>query len=190
MPEIPAFFLGALQFREPRRERLREVTDSEWESLLSSWRTARLMLPLRQSCGDNLPDWVRTRTDVCLADNALRFERIKAIYAAAAKALKEADADHIVLKGFSLWPGYSDHPRFRPQSDIDLFCPPEAIFRARDALAALGYEPNLKWEHVPKDHLAVMAPKTTWKWRGYQFDPDVPVGFELHFCLWNESLMH
>ncbi|HVH70399.1 MAG TPA: nucleotidyltransferase family protein, partial [Candidatus Dormibacteraeota bacterium] len=120
MASIPDFLMGALQFRDPRREVLRKVKDSEWEVVLTSWQTARLTLLLRQQCGDNLPDWVRSRIDAYLSDNALRFERIKAVYSTIAKAFQNEKADHVVIKGFSLWPGYSEHPRFRPQSDIDL----------------------------------------------------------------------
>ena len=189
MPKIPAFLLAALQFREPQREALHDVTDPEWETVLSSWQTARLTLPLRQGCGDDLPDWVRSQIDTYLWNSALRFERIKAVYSTAAKALREADADHLVVKGFSLWPGYTEHPRSRPQSDIDLYCAPGSIFRARDALIALGYEPNRRGEHGAKDHLNAMIPKGSWEWRGNPFDPDIPISFELHFCLWNESLM-
>src|SRR5208282_3228181 len=119
MPDFPAFLLGALQFQNPHRETLRRVPDAEWKRILSDWYVVRLTLPLREVCGDELPAWVRERTDVFFADNESRFERIKSVYSHAAKALGEVGADHVVIKGFSLWPGYTDHPKYRPQSDID-----------------------------------------------------------------------
>jgi predicted MFS family arabinose efflux permease len=187
--EIPAFLLDALRFRETRREVLREVTDHQWKTVLSGWSTARLAIALRQDRHDDLPDWVRSRIDAYLSDTALRFDRIKATYSTVAKALRDANADYLVIKGFSLWPGYTVHPRFRPQGDIDLYCPPESILRARDTLLALGYTPNLEREHFPKDHLCTMMPKTSWEPGENLFDPDMPICFELHFCWWNDSIM-
>jgi hypothetical protein len=190
MPRIPVFLLNALQFREPRREALRDASDSDWKTVLSGWSTARLAISLRQDCGDDLPDWVRSRIDAYLSDTALRFDRIKTVYSTVAKALRNADADHLVIKGFSLWPGYTEHPRFRPQGDIDLYCPPESIFNARDVLAELGYVPNLEDGHVANDDLCTMVPKNSWTLKGNVFDPEMPICFELHFCWWNESVMN
>jgi len=190
MPGIPASVLGALSFRNPRPEALRTLPDVQWLALLTNWETARLTLLLRQTHGDDLPDWVKSRVDVYLSDTALRFERIKTGYSNVANALSPAKAEFVVVKGFTLWPGYSEHPRFRPQSDVDLYFPPESIFRARDALFALGYEPSEVGEHHPKDHLPAMVPKSPWEWRGNLFDPEAPVSFELHSCFWNATIMH
>lgn len=189
MLEIPTFLLDALRFRESRREALRDVPDQQWRTVLSGWSTARLALALRQDRNDDLPDWVRSRIDSYLSDTALRFDRIKAAYSTVARAFSGVNADHLVIKGFSLWPGYTMDPRFRPHGDIDLYCPPESILLARDALLELGYTPNLEQEHVPTDHLCTMMPKTGWKPGENPFDPDMPICFELHFCWWNASIM-
>jgi len=186
MREIPAFLLGGLKFREPQPQLLRHVPDAEWKRVLADWHVVRLTIPLRQRWGGELPLWVREHIDVSLADNALRFERMKSEYSRAAAAIQEAQADHVVVKGFSLWPGYTDHPKFRPQSDIDLYCPPESVYRARDALLSLGYTtPHLN--HVPSDHLPNLIPPHDWKWRGNYFDPEIPICFELHFCWWDAA---
>src|SRR5262249_47952298 len=187
MEAVPAFLLDALRFQEPRTAALRNVKDSEWEAFLSSWRVVRLMLPLKRLRGEELPEWVCARVDTYLADNARRFERIKQTYSAVAQTLRAAGAEHVVLKGFSLWPGYVEHPSFRPQSDIDLYCPADSIELARDALIALGYEMSHRYDHSAPDHLPIMAPKSNWTWRGNFFDPDIPIAFELHFRLWDES---
>jgi MFS family permease len=189
MRGIPDSVLDALSFRDPRPEALWTLSDVQWLALLTHWETARLTLLLRQTCGDAVPDWVKSRVDVHLSDTALRFERIKTDYSDVANALTCAEAEFVVVKGFTLWPGYVEHPRFRPQSDIDLYSPPESILRARDALSALGYEPSEVGEHHPKDHLPAMVPKTQWEWRGNLFDPEIPVSFELHSCFWNETIM-
>ena len=188
MGEVPSFLLEALQFQDARRDALRKVTDAEWNHVLSDWHVVRLTLPLRQVCGNELPGWVRERIDGFLAGTALRFERIKDAYSRAAKALDEVGTDHVVIKGFSLWPGYTDHPKYRPQSDIDLYCPPETILRARDAILSLGYTTSLLSRRAPSDHLASLIPPNSWVWRGNHFDPRIPISFELHFCWWNHPI--
>jgi len=189
MDEVPAFLQDALRFQDPHGEALRDVKDSEWNSIFSSWYVVRLVLPLRQVYGRELPDWVRAKIDTYLADTVLRFERIKQVYSVAARAFKDANVEHMVIKGFSLWPGYVDHPRLRPQYDIDLYCPPESIARAREALSALGYWVSPLGGHLQNDHVAPMTLITPWQWRGNFFDPDIPISFELHFRWWDSGWM-
>ena len=187
MADIPPFLLQALQFQDARRETLASVSDPEWNRVFSDWHVIRLTLPLRQACGNELPTWVRERIDGFLADNALRFERIRIAYSRVAGALQEAGADHVVIKGFSLSPGYTDHPKFRPQSDIDLYCPPQSILRAYAALLSIGYKTSGGGGHVPSDHLSALLPPHSWAWRGNYFDPDIPISIELHRCFWDSE---
>lgn len=178
----------ALQFLDARPEALRTLSRGEWEDLLARWDFVRLTIPLRHVCGAELPDWVRSRIEENLARNAQRFERIKSVYAAAAGALHAAQAEHVVLKGFAQWPSCLPHPGSRSQSDIDLYCPPPSLERARDALAALGYRPEMQNGRYA-DHLPAMALPTEWRWRGDFYDPEMPVSFELHFCFWNTETL-
>ena len=92
-----------------------------------------------------------------------------------------------MVKGFAQEPGFSEHPRLRLQSDIDVYCPPDSIVLARDALSGLGYEPFQGVRAELSDHLPPMALKTDWKWRGNYYDPEMPVSFELHHCFWSDS---
>ncbi len=190
MPSLPshiAAMLEALKFSGARRETLQSVTDSEWNDLLSRHNFVRLTVPLRRVCGDDLPDWVRSRIDQNIADNILRFERVKAVYLEAALALREAGAEHLVVKGFTHWPDYVEHPWLRLQGDIDLFCPPESIDCAYSSLVSLGYQSSRKLFLSPADHLPSMARKTSWVWRGNFYDPAMPISFELHHSFWNET---
>jgi hypothetical protein len=189
MREVPRFLLDALRFQDAREEGLRNVSDAEWNRVLSDWHVVRLTLPLRRAFGEEMPAWVRERIDIFLADNALRFERIKEAYSRVAKALAQAGTDHIVIKGFALWPGYTDHPKYRPQSDIDLYCPRETVFRAQDALLALGYISRPEWGRVSAEHLTPLIPPHSWQWRGNYFDPEIPIGLELHFRWWDNATM-
>lgn len=188
MDSVPRVVVDALRFQNPRREGLLAIKNSQWRAILSSWRVVRLTLPLRQVCGEHLPEWVRERVDVQIQDNGLRFERMKLVYSEAAAALKAAGAEHAVMKGFSLWPDYVEHPRYRAQSDIDLYCPLESIERAQAALISLGYRHSYTADHIAKDHLPAMVPQSNWQWRGNLFDPEIPISFELHFQLWDTSV--
>src|SRR5882757_6197565 len=126
---IPTSLFRALRFQDPDKDALRKITDAEWERTLSTWSTARIMtsfrLDHREDGGDELPHWVNQKLDHYLSDTALRFQKIRSAYARVAKELDGIDADHVVIKGFSLFPGYTDRFGFRPQGDIDLYCPPE-----------------------------------------------------------------
>jgi len=79
------------------------------------------------------------------------------------------------------------NPRYRTQSDIDLFCPPDSISRARDALLAIGYEPIYRFDDMPWDHLPPMRRRTSWQWRGNAYDPEMPLTMELHHCFWDHA---
>ena len=187
--EVPRFLLDALRFQAPRVEGLLNVSDAEWNRVLSDWHVVRLTLPLRRSHGGEMPAWVRERIDVFLADNALRFERIKDAYSRVAGTLEAAGIDHVVIKGFSLWPGYTEHPRYRPQSDIDLYCPRETALRAHAKLLALGYTSRPEWGRVSAEHLTPLIPPHSWQPDGNYFGPEIPIALELHCRWWDNATM-
>ena len=190
MPDVPAHvpeIVAALRFHDAQGKALRSLTDDDWRDLLPLCDMMHLTIPLRRICGDDLPEWVRSRIDQNICDNQERYEGIKATYLELANALAEQGVEHIVLKGFTQSPAFVDDPRFRMQSDIDLFCPPESILQARDALSEIGYEPVLGGEHQASDHLPTLKRRSNWSWRGNHFDPEMPVSVELHFRFWNEK---
>src|SRR5277367_639453 len=190
MRQIPHYvqcLLSALQFRNADPEALRSLDEPQWQQLLQFCDLAHLTFPLWRNSGKALPGWVRERIERNAADNTKRFDRIKQVYLELAKALDDVHADYLVLKGFAQYPGYVEDPRLRMQSDIDLYCPAESIFRARDKFLTLGYQVPPVLERAPADHLPVMIRKTDWEWRGNAFDPEMPPSVELHFCLWNET---
>ena len=189
MAKIPrgvSALLRALNFRCARCEELSDLHEAEWKDLLSFADLAHLTIPLLKACGDELPAWVRCRIEQNVTDNTRRFERIKQAYGEFVDAFGGAGAEHVVLKGFTLAPDFTEHPRFRLQSDIDVYCPPESISLAHDGLLRLGYEPCKSFDFSVADHLPTLVRNVPWEWRGNYYDPEIPVGFELHFCLWNE----
>jgi MFS family permease len=188
LPPYVTSFMDALQFDAARGDGLRQITDADWQAILSHWGFVRLTLPLRQRYGDDLPPWVRERIDRNIADNTERFSRIREAYREIATALNRADVEHVVLKGFAQWPAHMQSPKVRAQSDIDLFCPADSVFRARDAIAQLGYRPVQGKEHQDTDHIPAMARESDWQWRGRPFDPDNPAGVDLHFRFWSKDL--
>ena len=193
MANIPHSFpvvISALKFCNADRRALRKLQDSEWRELLLFCDRMHLTIPLGRTCSDDLPYSVRLRINQNLSDNAERFERIKTVYSRVAGGLREADVEHLILKGFAQWPGYAEDPRSRVQSDIDFFCQPESVFRARDAVLALGYKSLDGLEHVASDHLPPLIRKSSWEWRGNSYDPEMPVSIELHFRFWDETNTH
>ena len=189
VPREFSALLAALQLRNPDTTRLTMLTDQEWSHLITFCELAHLMLPLAQLSIDGIPSWVVERLRTDLADNTLRFERIKATYLEAADALHRVGAEHIVIKGFTQVPDYVAAPGLRAQSDIDLYCPPESISAARAALESIGYRADEKTDVSHADHGPALIRSQNWRWKGNFFDPDMPLGIELHFCLWNEHIL-
>jgi hypothetical protein len=74
------------------------------------------------------------------------------------------------------------------QSDIDLYCPPQQIENAQAALMRIGYRPVDGLDYSRADHLPSLSRPGNWEWRGNPYDPEMPAGIEIHFCLWNESV--
>jgi len=147
------------------------------------------MTSYRLDHGDDLPDWVRQKVDQYLADVVLRFQKIEATYDAAVKGFEAVGVDHVVIKGFSLFPGYTERFGLRPQGDIDLYCPPQVVKRAQGVLSELGYAQNPDHDGHLADHLPIMMPTVPWVPGPNLFDPEMPIGFELHHRFWNEPVM-
>jgi hypothetical protein len=184
--QVKALF-AALQLRDGNTEQLQGLNDSEWKSLLSFCERSYLTFPLLQVQTDEFPSWVVAHLEKNAADNAKRFERVKRTYKEVAATLERSDVQFVVMKGFAKCPEYVSDPRLRMQSDIDLYCPGDAIHRACSALSTIGYYPDQTMDYSPADHLPTLFRDEGWTWRGEAFDPQMPLPVELHFCLWNET---
>lgn len=188
IPTEVSALLAALQLQGPDTMLLKALGDPEWRRLLAFCDDSQLTLLIALLPPDCLPNWVLARVNENLADNALRFERIKAAYRESAEVLAKAGVEHIVIKGFTQVPEYVVDPRFRSQTDLDLFCPKEDIEAARTALQSIGYRPRRILDTNRADHGPPLERLESWQWRGNRFDPEMPLQIELHFCLWNEHL--
>lgn len=189
-PRIPrevAALMDALQLQGATTGALPELTDSEWNALLTFSDIAHLTLSLAQVERTGFPSWVVQRLEQNLADNAARFERVKTTYKEAAAAFEQAQVEFVLLKGFTQTPEYVYNPRHRTQSDLDLYVPEPMIERAQAALELIGYQPDQMQDFSQADHVPTMIRPGDWQWRGNPFDPDMPLSVELHFCLWNKD---
>jgi MFS family permease len=190
MYELPAnakAVIQALNFSSPSASDLRKLASADWTLLLTHHQFIRLTIPLRQTCGEHLPEWVRLRIDRHIADNAARLEKLKARYSEIADVIRDAGAEHMVIKGFAQWPDFTDHPCFHAQSDIDLYCPADSILKAQEALLGIAYVPEEVKKGVNADHLPAMSRANGWHWKGNFFDPEMPPSVELHHCLWDRK---
>jgi hypothetical protein len=179
--------LEALRFRNADATRLNRIASVEPGELLRLADRCQLTLPLAVRCRHGLPDVVRARLERNLTGNSLRHERLFQIHLEVISALRSRQVDFCILKGISLWPYYVDELKFRPQYDIDFYCPPEHIGRAQEAVSELGFEPAGS-RNTATDHLPAMVRKTGWRWSGDYYDPGIPVSVEIHHRLWSPEV--
>jgi hypothetical protein len=161
------------------------LQDADWRNLLDFCDRTQLTLAFGQKCGDHTPGWVKRRLAKILAQNAVRWDRIKLAFEECGSAFALADIPFALLKGFSHCPDFIADPRLRAQYDLDLLFLPRHLKQAYEAALSLGFEPLGGFERFPIDHLPTMIRKTGWEWRGDFFDTEIPVSLELHFRLWD-----
>jgi hypothetical protein len=185
-PPHIATLLSALQFQDPRPECLLKLNDVGWKQLLAFSDNARLTLILAHQCRTLMPEWARERVDRDLAVNTERLMRAQVGYEEICEVLTAAGADHLVLKGFAQWPYLIPDARLRPQSDLDLYCPPSSLLAAQKALLSVGYEETLVPERdIEVDHLPLLLRVPYGQDR--TGNPDPTLAIELHFQFWNRS---
>ena len=187
---VPRGFAGvleALRPQEPDRALLESLDEKAWLRLLPKCDREHLTLPLYRACGKLLPPSIARRMATNLASNSKRMDRVQSAFRDIAEVFTTHGIECALLKGFTQWPDFVPDPQYRLQSDIDIFCPAETVYRARDALLTVGYEAVPEMEDFPTDHLPVMARKTGWTWRGDFFDPGIPASVDLHFRFWDRA---
>ena len=179
--------LRSLSLGQDRRSDLRSISEADWRRLLALTDRSQLTLPLAVRCRHEVPAWVQERLDGNLQNNAIRHDRILDAYQEVARVLSSKGIDFMVLKGLGQWPHYCDDLRHRPQYDLDLYCPADAIQPALEAIQSLGYEPFGRKGRTVTDHLPPLIRKTGWRPDGDYYDPDMPLTIELHFRFWDEA---
>lgn len=177
--------MAALQF--PAGHRDLPEADLPWQDVLDFCDRASLTLVFGAAAGHALPDWVRGRIALNLAENTERLARLRALQAQVSEWLADAGIQHIFLKGTTHSPHFVADPRWRAQYDLDLFCLPHDARRAWNLFIGRGYEPVEKPGDHPTDHLPALVRKNGWEWRGgSHFDPEIPLAIEVHLQFWDE----
>jgi len=174
----------SLCFSRDRTAELETFSDADWEALLPLCDRSHLTLPLGVRAIHRLPAWVRERIKRNLADNAMRHTRADTAYREIAAAFAARGVEYVVLKGFSQYPHYCSNLRYRPQYDLDIYCPPGAIQGALECVTGLGYT-FFRRANSPMDHLPPLIRKTGWRPGTDYFDPEMPLTVELHFRFWD-----
>lgn len=176
--------LEALRLDGAGAQRLRSLDDAGFRKVLEFCDPAQLTLTLDYVCHDALPGWVQARIGRNLRDYAGRFGRLEAALFEIADTLESCGIEFVVLKGIAHAPEFTPDPLLRAQGDIDLWCSPESVEAAKDALLDLGYRPcgNSEGRHLPP-----MVREEQWRWRGDYFASDLPIAVELHYRLWDEE---
>jgi hypothetical protein len=177
--------MQALNFSDPRTEPLARLTEVEWDQALRFCDRGHLTTALARRRQGWLPEKITQRFASNLANNATRLARFERNYSEIAESFDCAGIEWVVLKGFSHWPGIGEATRDRPQYDLDLYCPPEHIGAAKDALYELGYRSLAGFDHMALDHIPTMVRPSNWKWRDDFFDVEIPGFVDLHYRLWD-----
>ena len=177
-------------FTSPNRARTRwpRLTDGQWREALAFSDDWQLTLALRRAAGEVMPPWVRERMDENAAHNLERHLRLEELYRCLAASFAGAGIEFVALKGLAHCPEFGSRPEERTQCDVDLYIPGENVYGRRTRYWRLATNRWTGLEPFPTDHLPTLIRKTGWQWRGDYFDPEIPVGIELHFQFWNDRV--
>jgi len=184
IPGYAKALLQLLNFEHRDGSGLGRLNDCEWRQLLELCDESQLTLILGDLGRSFLPLWVKARIQRNAAGNAVRFERLKLATLEIVRWLTANSIEFALLKGHTHTPAFTVDPVLRAQNDIDIWCLPGEVLRARDVLIRHGYR------HVGKSkgrHLDPLIREPSWTWTGDYFAPDLPIPVELHYQLWDRD---
>ena len=184
IPSYARAVFEAMRVDGPDTSALHGLSERDWTSLLKLCDRSQLTLQFAELARPAMPDWVRERLAKDREGNAARFRRLKDEHAEITKALWKRGIEFITLKGFTHCPELTADPLLRAQGDIDLWVATESIEDAHQALQRIGYRDHGRSEHR---HRPPMFRPGNWEWKGDFYAPDLPIGVELHYALWDEK---
>ena len=120
----------SLNFSPERRGTLRSLSTDQWAELLTLTDEAHVSLFLADRYRDDMPETVRERLARCLARHAARHVRILEEHSRIDTAMRSRGVEFLVLKGLTHTGLRNSDSRYRPQYDIDLYCPPRVRRRS------------------------------------------------------------
>jgi MFS family permease len=188
IPVYAQAVFDALHFSTPSFDALSSLSEANWLQLVEFSHRTQLALPFALRRRHRLPNWVADRFERDLANNKERWRRLKPVYQDLSRAFTHAELEFVVLKGFTHVPAFAVDAALRAQYDFDFLFARDHVRAAFDIARGLGYEPLGGGEQHPVDHLPTLIRKTGWEWHGDYFDPQLPLGLELHFRLWDASI--
>lgn len=144
--------------------------------LYDAWRQAGAL--------DQVPAEPRAQLAKAYADNKLRNSRIRAELLDVHQLLNDAQAPHLVLKGWPLVERLYTDPAQRFMSDQDFLVPLDRALAGHQALRAAGFRPLPAKDEWIEKHLPSLWRNDGYHWDGYLYDPDYPRPVELHVRLW------
>ena len=132
----------------------------------------------------NVPNWVgqKSRSSIALIQLSDSRKSNVHIHGRSANS-KRSGADHVVIKGFSLAPGYTDHPAFVHKATSTSIACRRSVHRAQQVLLDLGYRARHSATGGPQRSAAYDDAKRGVGSGSNIFDPEMPIGFELHFTV-------
>lgn len=187
LPHYAMAVLHALRFSDGRGDLLTSLNGGEWKKLLAFCDTQQLTLTLGHVCGSYLPSEVRNRIDGNYRSNALRFARLDATVGEICDLFAERKIEFVLLKGSAHWTDYVPDPLLRATGDIDIWCRPESVMKAYEALTRIGYRPIIQSKGR---HLAPLVREAGWQWTGDYYAADLPIPIDLHYKIWDQQLEH
>jgi hypothetical protein len=179
--------VNSLSFQPGEPTVLHAIAPHEWPALLRLTDQTQLTLPLAVRHREQCPEHVRSRLEQNLASNAVRHQMLLREYGWIADALERRSVEFLFLKGIThIAPLFVADRAHRPQYDIDLYCRPESLESAREALLDAGFMPMARSaRHV--DHLPPMIRNRNWQWRDDYYATDLPLTVEVHFRFWDPA---
>ena len=139
IPGYAKALLQLLHFEHRDGSGLGRLNDCEWRQLLELCDESQLTLILGDLGRSFLPLWVKARIQRNAASNAVRFERLMLATVEIARWLTANSIEFALLKGHTHTPAFTVDPLLRAQNDIDIWCLPGEVLRARDVLIRHGY---------------------------------------------------
>lgn len=184
MPHAYAL-LQTLRFSGRNPEHLGRLNDAGWRNLLDLCDRTQLTLLLGDLGAEYLPAWVQQRIHCNQLGNNSRFSRMQTSLAEINEALARKSIEFVLLKGFTNASHFIHNAKLRSQGDLDLWCQPDVVWPARDALISLGYRAVGKSKGR---HLDPMVREASWDWNGDYYAPGLPIPVDLHYQLWGASM--
>jgi len=167
-------------------------SEADWEKAFTWLDLSGLALHLRDrlermNSREMIPVSVRERLDRCQAENRLRVQAMTEELKVLSGMFKSEAIEHLVLKGFSLYPDYCGDPAIRTQYDHDFLIRSDSVSRTAALFQAAGYRRKISSDEHPIEYRRPdRHPGRPLELVGY-YSPQLGRSIELHYRLWESA---